>query len=113
MIITIPHQLLFGYWGSALTPWLMILSSEHKDDAALIAHEQCHQSQQRRDGTFTFWWRYLTNKAWRLSYEVEAYKVWIKTAPEDTYRVIAWLARDYGLNLSIDESVALLTEGNE
>ena len=88
----------------------MILSSEHKNNAALIAHEQCHQSQQRRDGIFTFWWRYLTNKAHRLAYEVEAYKVWIRTAPEDTYKVIHWLSTQYGLNLSFQEAIDLLTE---
>lgn len=86
----------------------MILSSDHKNNAALIAHEKCHQSQQRRDGTFTFWWRYLTNKSWRLSYEVEAYKAWLQIAPYETYRVSSWLANDYGFNLTRQQAEELL-----
>jgi len=112
MTLCLPHQLMFGFWGAALTPWLIILSAAHKNNAALIAHEQCHQSQQRRDGTFTFWWRYLTNKSHRLAYEVEAYKVWIKVAPDDTYKVIHWLGTQYGLNITFDDAVELLTEPN-
>jgi len=110
MTLTIPHQLMFGYWGAAVTPWLMILSSKHKDNAALIAHEKCHQEQQRIDGTFTFWYRYITKRSFRLSYELEAYKVWLKISPKDAYMVSLWLANNYNLGLSFDKAVDLLSE---
>jgi hypothetical protein len=90
----------------------MILSSAHRHNAALIAHESCHQSQQRRDGTLTFWYRYLTNKSWRLSYEVEAYEAWLAVAPDDLYKVARVLSTKYGLDLSFDVSVGLLKPEN-
>lgn len=108
MTLTLPHQLLFGYWGLALTPWLMILSSAHKNNAALIAHEQCHQYQQRRDGVLTFWWRYLTDKQARQDYEVEAYRVWVQVKPDDLYRCVRALIG--GLDITYQEATELLTK---
>jgi hypothetical protein len=108
MTITLPPALLFGYWGSALTPWLMILSSDHKNNAALIAHEQCHQMQQRRDGLLTFWWRYFTSREWKLAYEVEAYQRWVEVKPEDENLCARWLAFSYGFDITVDEAYALL-----
>ncbi len=109
MTLTLPPLLLFGYWGSAPAPWLLILSSTHSDNAALIAHEQCHQAQQRRDGTLRFWWRYLTSKPLRLAYEAEAYRVWIDVAPEDRAKVTHWLAKRYGFNITHAEAAAMLS----
>lgn len=108
MTLTLPDFMLFGCWASAPFPWLIIVAKSHKANAALIAHEQCHQDQQRRDGTLTFWWRYLTNKSWRLAYEVEAYKVWLKTAPTDEFKVVGWLANNYGLDITYQTARELL-----
>lgn len=108
MKLTLPDQLLFGYWGSAPFPWLLIIAKSHKDNAALIAHEQCHQAQQRRDGVLRFWWRYLTSTSWRLAYEVEAYKKWLEVAPLDEWRVVTWLTFNYGFDLSVNEAKELL-----
>ena len=108
MKLVLPAPFLFGYWGSAPFPWLLILSRDYKDHAALIAHERCHQSQQRRDGTLTFWWRYLTNKSHRLDYEVEAYKVWIEVAPNDRYMLAQWLSNNYGFDLTPMRALMLL-----
>jgi len=108
MKLTLPDFMLFGYWASAPFPWLMILAKTYSDHAALIAHEQCHQGQQRRDGVLTFWWRYLTNKSWRLAYEVEAYKVWLQVAPHDEWRVSYVLAHNYGLDLSAEQAREIL-----
>jgi hypothetical protein len=74
-ICVLPDVLLFGYWGSAPFPWLIFVSVDYKDHAALIAHERCHQDQQRRDGLLRFWWRYITDKTARQDYEIEAYCV--------------------------------------
>jgi hypothetical protein len=108
MKLILPDPLLFGYWASAPFPWLIIVAKSHKDNAALIAHEQCHQDQQRRDGLLRFWWRYTTNKAWRMAYEVDAYKAWLDVAPHDEWRVSYMLAHNYGFDLSVNEAKELL-----
>lgn len=108
MKLTLPDSLLFGYWASAPVPWLIIVGKSWKNHVALIAHEQCHQGQQRRDGVLTFWWRYLTNKSWRLAYEVEAYKVWLEVNPLDEWRVVHWLASNYNLGISTKDARELL-----
>ena len=51
---------------------LIILHPAHANDAALLAHKRTHQEQMARVGTLTFWWRYLTDKAFRQASEVEA-----------------------------------------
>lgn len=88
MKLILPSPFLFGYWGSAPFPWLLILSYDQRNNAALIAHEQCHQAQQRRDGTLTFWKRYITSCDWRYRYELEAYRVWLDVQPEDFWSVV-------------------------
>lgn len=110
MKLILPDALLFGYGGSAPFPFLIILASSHKNNQALIAHEECHQQQQRRDGLLTFWWKYLTDKHVRLAYEVEAYKVWIKVTPHDIHKVVNWLINNYGLDLTHEQAYKLLTE---
>ena len=110
MTLVLPHWMLFGYWGSAPFPWLLILSRDYKDHAALIAHEQCHQDQQRRDGVLTFWWRYLTSKEARQDYEIEAYRVWVQVKPDDLYRCARALIGSYGLGITYQEATELLTK---
>lgn len=108
MKLILPSPFLLGFWGSAPFPWLLILSYEHRNNTALIAHEQCHQEQQRRDGVLTFWWRYLTSPAHRLAYELEAYRVWLQVAPQDEARVVYWLTSKYGLDVTHQDALALL-----
>lgn len=43
------------------------------DDLDLLAHEAVHIAQQRRDGAWKFYWRYVTSSDWRVRYEAEAY----------------------------------------
>ena len=45
--------------------------SPKKSTIALVAHEQVHVDQYRRDPAFKR--RYLTSRKWRLQYEAEAY----------------------------------------
>lgn len=61
----------------AITAWPFIfVRPEHKDDAALIAHEMVHY---RSMAWLTpFWWlRYALSKSFRWSQEIKAYKVQI------------------------------------
>jgi len=108
-ICPLPSIMLMGFWGVSVTPWLMFVSIEYKDHKALIAHERCHQDQQRRDGLLRFWWRYLTSKQARQDYEVEAYKVWVQVAPKDLERCVWYLTKSYEFNLTDAEATALLT----
>lgn len=112
MKLVLPNSLLFGYWASAPFPWLIIVAKSHKDNAALIAHEQCHQSQQRRDGTLTFWWHYITSSDWRYRYELEAYRVWLEVAPEDFWSVVN-MRQNYGFNIQQADLINALSRRNE
>lgn len=51
-----------GVAALTLTPWLILMRRESVGDTPLLDHEQTHQAQMRRDGTITFWWRYLTER---------------------------------------------------
>lgn len=99
--------LTFDSAGLALTPSLSIVARGYRNLPALIAHERVHQEQMRRDGTLTFWWRYITDKRARLDYEVEAYRVWVQHSPGDLWRVVGML-QGYGVALTYAEAVALL-----
>lgn len=63
--------------GFTVSPRLILIQAKYKDDTPLLRHEQVHQAQMRRVGTVTFWWRYLSNKAFRQAAEVEAYQTQI------------------------------------
>lgn len=107
-IAVVPDFFLFGVWGFTTSPWMVLIALSQKDNAALIAHERCHQMQQRRDGLFTFWFGYLFNKTKRLNYEIEAYKVWLDIQPKDHYKVLWWLEHGYNTNLTKEQIIKLL-----
>ena len=60
--------------GITLAPWLVILPSWARGNLGYLSHEMTHAAQQRRVGTLTFWYRYLTDKSFRQTAEVEAYR---------------------------------------
>lgn len=109
-IAEIPSQLLFGWDGAAWGPNVIVINKSYWNKKPLIAHERCHQDQQRRDGWITFYFRYFTSKEWRLKYELEAYRVWVKVEPTDIHRIIGVLVNSYGFNLTHEEAYkALIT----
>lgn len=112
MVLYVPHILLFGFAGITLAPWLVLISSDHRANAELHAHEAIHAGQQRRDGVLVFWWRYLTSKAWRLVYEVEAYHESYRVDPDRLWSYARWLAGSYGLDLDIGEAVKMIEVGH-
>ena len=59
--------------GITLMPSLILIQQWARHDPAYLAHEQVHAAQQKRMGVVAFWWLYLTSKAHRQAYEVEAY----------------------------------------
>jgi hypothetical protein len=104
----IPQPLLGGYWGVAVAPWLIYVAIDYRNHEALIAHEQCHQKQQLRDGTLTFWLKYLTDKQARQDYEIEAYRVWVQVAPNDLSRCVWYLTKSYNFDLTDQQAIDLL-----
>lgn len=70
------HTRLLPVAGFAPFPWLVLINEQHRGDPALLAHEQVHVAQMRRDGWLSFWLRYAT-RAGRQAYEVEAYRAQI------------------------------------
>ena len=109
-IAEIPAFLLLGWDGAAWGPNIIVINKDYWNKKPLIAHERCHQDQQRKDGWFTFYFRYFTSKEWRLKYELEAYRVWIAVSPGDINRVANIMINGYGFNLSYNEALEALTK---
>lgn len=109
-IAEIPSFLLFGWSGAAWGPNIIVIDKDYSNKRPLIAHERCHQDQQRRDGWLTFYFRYFTNKDWRYKYELEAYRVWVQVEPNDLSRIINVMLNGYGFNISYNEALEALTK---
>lgn len=92
---------------SAMTygPFIFIRPSR-KDDAGLLAHEQVHVAQFKRNPFFGL--AYLFSKKARLGYEVEAYREQLKHNPERLYAYADALANKYGLDITLDEAAKAL-----
>lgn len=91
----------------ALSPSIVLIRSQYRDNTPLRVHELVHVEQQRDDGTLTFWWRYLTSRKHRQVYEVEAYKAQID-AGSSLGVCAGHLANDYYLGISFTEAQELL-----
>ena len=87
-----------------------MIGKSNTGNAALIAHEQCHHAQQRRDGYLRWCWRYITDRSARLDYEIEAYRVWLAIAPQDRWLVLHWLTHNYAAGLPAYEIETLLDQ---
>lgn len=107
-VAEVPSWLMFGWDGAAWSPGVIVINRDARNKPALLAHERCHQAQQRRDGLLRFWWRYLTRRQARLAYEVEAYRVWLDVSPGDRWRVLHILVNSYGFGLTTAQAEALL-----
>lgn len=113
MTLYLPNWLMFGWGGAAIVPWLLLINIKHRRNWGLLAHERCHQDQQRRDGWLRFMWRYATSREHRLAYELEAYRVWMHLEPQRTSHFAAAMADKYDLGVSYIEAYALLTESEK
>ena len=98
-IVELPWFLMFGWGGAAWSPNIIVISKDARNKKALIAHERRHQEQQREHGLLNFWFKYITNKKFRLDMEVDAYRVWLQTSPEDYWQV-AQMLKGYGVDLT-------------
>ena len=73
----------FVTWAITLAPFVFVLK-EYKDNEALLAHERKHLDQVKMYGWCVFYWKYLTNKAWRKSMEAEGYAIQRRIEKEAT-----------------------------
>ena len=109
-IVYLPSWMMFGWGGAAWGQTCIVVDRSDWSKAALIAHERCHQAQMARDGTLRFYWRYFTSKQARQQYEIEAYRVWVQVEPNDLWRCVRALTGSYGLGITDQEAVELLTK---
>jgi hypothetical protein len=100
-------RLLWFAAGLTVNQHLIIVHPKYRDDFQLLAHEFTHQAQMKQHGTLTFWKRYLTDKVFRLSAEVEAYKVQISHGASRS-RCATHLSTMYRLGLDYATAYALL-----
>lgn len=93
----VPEVMLFGFTGITIAPWLGLISRDQRNNSVLHAHEARHCFQQRRDGVLRFWWRYLTSRDWRRTYEVDACRAGHALDPSVTWRWAHYLANELEL----------------
>lgn len=74
----------------------------------LIYHEMVHGLQQTVDGLL-WYWRYFTNKDWRLKYEIPAHGAAIE-AGEPLHIAASELWSNYGFNIGYDDAVNILLD---
>jgi hypothetical protein len=110
-MLIVHTRLLLWASGMTVTPRLIVLRPECRGDAGLLAHEQVHAAQMRRDGLLRFWWRYGSSRRHRLAYEVEAYRVSIAHGCS-IGRAARTLATGYWLGITEQQArQALLADG--
>ena len=109
--MTLTTRLLFFAAGFTVNQRLIVIHPDHRDDKPLLAHESTHQAQMARVGTLTFWWRYLTSKAFRQASEVEAYKVQIAHGAK-RHACARYLTENYRLGIDYATAYALLKDYN-
>lgn len=103
-------RLLWFSGAITINQCLIIINSKYRNDYPLLKHEQEHQYQMKSVGAITFWWRYLTDKSFRQSSEVEAYRIQIKYgAPIE--KMANHLSSGYLLGISKDYALQLLRSG--
>jgi Domain of unknown function (DUF4157) len=81
--------------------WFIFIRPNRKGDEGLLAHEQVHVAQFKRE-PIMFWPKYLLSKKARYAYELEAYRVQLRYRPDRLDAYAEALATKYRLNLPID-----------
>lgn len=94
--------------GITLCPSAIIIPAWAKNNLAYLAHEERHVEQMRDTGTLKFWWKYLTDKAFKQKVEVEAFRAQIAAGESINY-CAGQLKNNYGLTLTFNEALSLLS----
>jgi hypothetical protein len=87
----------------------IFIRPEKKDDAGLLAHEQTHVRQFKRNPFFGL--AYWLSKKKRLDYEVEAYREQLKHSRDKADAFALALSTKYGLTITKDEAFVRLLDG--
>lgn len=101
---------LFGFNGGAINTRLIVIASDAFNAEALIAHERIHQDQMRKEGVLRFWWKYATDIKWRVNYELDAYREWVRVSPQDLHLCSKYLV-EYDGSRSSQDYAELLANG--
>lgn len=113
MIIKLPFIPFTSISAITISPNLIIANKFDIDNSEwLLYHEQIHQDQMRRIGTFKFHWKYITNRQFRLNMEVEAYHDSFKRLPSNLFNFARSLTESYWLNIDIDDAMDMIRTGN-
>ena len=102
-------RLMPAHAGICLHPRLIFIGRSAGAD--VVAHEQEHAAQQRRDGWARWVWRYFTSRPHRLAYEVAAYAVSASIAPWALPEYARALASPlYRLRITEAQAIDLIAE---
>ena len=96
-------------YGGYTSLWNIRIRPRYRDDKGLLAHEKTHVRQFWRT-PFLHWCRYKKNAAYRLTCEVDAYQVQLKSSPGNEWVYAGFISTKYNLNITRQEAYALLTE---
>jgi hypothetical protein len=91
--------------------WFIYLRPKYKDDRGILEHEKCHVCSFYKTLGFHALF-YLCSKAYRLHSEVAAYKeqlLWPPFEIGNKELFAKFIANDYGLNITQEEVLKLLT----
>ena len=94
--------------GICICPRLVLIPRWAQHHHWYHMHEFTHVEQQEKIGAITFWWRYLTDKGFRLRVEVEAYQAEV-AAGGSGYAAAKNLSEGYGLNITFEQAQELLS----
>jgi hypothetical protein len=97
------------FWASACTinQKLILVHPSCANDNALLEHEIEHTKQMMLIGTWTFWAKYIFSRSFRLSVEVDAYKVQINHGAP-LISCASNLRAFYRLGISQEQAIELL-----
>lgn len=112
MIIKLPFIPFTSISAITISPNLIIAVKADIDNSDwLLHHERVHQEQMRNVGTFIFWWKYITDRRFRLAVEVEAYHDSYTRLPSNLYNFARSLSNSYWLDIPIDDSIYMIRTG--
>ena len=98
--------------GLTVNQGLVFIHSRYKEDQGLLEHEKLHQEQMKVTGTWLFWWKYLTDRNFRLASELACYKKQLGYGASP-FTLADYLSKDYYLGINFSQAYELLTnKGN-
>ncbi len=89
---------------------VILIRPKYKDDLGLLEHEKVHVKQAWRNVFPPIHAiRYSLDKSYRLDCEIEAYRKQLEHSPGNELLFASFISTDYALDISVEESLRLLT----